>query len=204
VKDAVSWNLRTEPSPGVYVSCFQSEPQFTTFELDATGSLTQVASAVRREFQPRLPGAPVQIRTLTAQVESALVQERLMATLAGSFGTLALVLASVGLYGLLTCTVARRTNEIGIRMALGAERPQVVWLVIRDAVRLLVMGVGLGLPAAWAASRFVSSMLFGLTATDPPTMFAATLLLAIVGLLAGALPAWRASRVDPMVALRYE
>lgn len=114
------------------------------------------------------------------------------------------MLATVGLYGLLAYTVARRTNEIGVRIALGAERKEVMWLVMRDALWLLALGVIFGLPAAWAASRTIASMLFGLTATDATTIFFAGALLIGAGLLAAYLPARRASRVDPMVALRCE
>jgi len=167
------------------------------------GSVAQVAAELRREIQP-LTGGAVQVRPLTAQVEKTLVEERLVAALAGGFGGLALVLASIGLYGLLAYTVARRTREIGIRMALGAERARVLRGTIFDALRLVVCGIGLGLPAAVAASRWISSLLFGLTPTDPGTMLAATALLAAFGVLAAWLPAMRASRVDPTVALRYE
>jgi putative ABC transport system permease protein len=146
----------------------------------------------------------VETRPLTAEVEKTLVQERLVAVLAGSFGALALILESIGLYGLLSYTVARRTREIGIRMAMGAERGQVLRITIMDALRWLGCGICLGVPAAWVASRGVSSLLFGLTPTDPVTILAATALLTGCGLVAGLLPALRASRVDPTVALRYE
>jgi ABC-type antimicrobial peptide transport system permease subunit len=127
-----------------------------------------------------------------------------MATLAGSLGVVALVLASIGLYGLLMYAVTRRANEIGVRMALGAARSQVLWLVIGDAIRLVVIGAVLGIPAAWAASRLIGSMLYGLKATDPLTLAGAASLLLATGILASALPAHRASRVDPMVALRHD
>lgn len=204
VKNAISQNLRNSPPPAVYVPIFQRQTEFPTFVVRVSGSLNQVASILRSELQPKLPGAAVQIHTLTAQVEAALVQERLMATLAGTFGVLALILAAIGLYGLLAYTVARRTNELGIRMALGANRGEVMWLVIRDAVRLLAVGVIAGLPVAWAAARLIRSMLFGLTAADPATVFAAAAILTAAGVLAGYLPARRAARVDPMAALRYE
>jgi predicted permease len=203
-KDARSQSLREPAMPAVYVPFFQrGETLSGTFEVHTTGSLAQVVSELRREIQPLAAGA-VQVRPLTAQVERTLVQERLVATLAGGFGALALILACIGLYGLLAYTVARRTREIGIRMALGAERAHVLRIMINDAMRLLACGIGLGLPAAWMASRWVSSLLFGLTPTDPATILAATALLAAFGLLAGFLPAVRASRVDPSVALRYE
>lgn len=132
------------------------------------------------------------------------MRERLMATLAAGFGILGLALAAVGLYGLLTYTVARRTNEIGIRLALGAMRREVLWMVIRQVVILLSAGVAIGIPVAWACSQLVSSMLFRLKGMDLWTIGGATCVLTVVGLVAGFLPAWRASRVDPMAALRYE
>ncbi len=204
VKDARSQSLREPATPAVYVPFFQRNERLgASFEIHATGSVAQVAAELRREIQP-LTGGVVQVRPLTAQVEKTLVEERLVAVLAGGFGALALVLASIGLYGLLAYTVARRTREIGIRMALGAERACVLRGTIFDALRLVMCGIGLGLPVAVVASRWISSLLFGLTPTDPGTILAATALLAAFGLLAAWLPAMRASRVDPTVALRYE
>src|SRR5205823_5856149 len=110
-----------------------------------------------------------------AQVDASMVQERMMATLAAGFGVLALTLACVGLYGLLAYSVARRTKEMGIRMALGAQRRHVIASVVRSAVQLVFLGVVMGIPAAWAASKWVKSMLFGLTATDPETIAGAAL-----------------------------
>jgi ABC-type antimicrobial peptide transport system permease subunit len=133
-----------------------------------------------------------------------LIRERVMATLAGGLGALALVLASVGLYGLLSYTVASRTSEIGVRMALGASRGDVLWLVVGDAGRLIALGLMVGLPAALLSSRIVSSMLFGLTPTDPATLAGAAAVLGASSLLASLLPARRAVNVDPMVALRNE
>jgi predicted permease len=198
VQDARSHSLREPNGPAVYLPLFRGGAFGGTFEVYAKGSIAQVGSELRREI------GPVQITPLTAQVERTLIQERLMATLAATFGALALTLAAIGLYGLLAYAVARRTNEIGVRMALGAARADVLGMVIRDALRLLACGVILGLPSAWGASRWVSSMLFGLSSTDPVTLLAAVGLLVGLGLVAGLIPAWRASRVDPMVALRYE
>ena len=127
-----------------------------------------------------------------------------MASLASAFGGLALMLAAVGLYGVLAYTVVRRTNEIGIRVALGAHRSQVLGLVMRDATRMLALGAAIGLPAAWAASRLVSSMLFGLATNDPTTIVLAATVLVLTGLLAAYLPARRATKVDPLIALRHE
>jgi ABC-type antimicrobial peptide transport system permease subunit len=133
-----------------------------------------------------------------------MVQERMMATLASGFGLLALTLTCVGLYGLLAYGVAQRTREIGIRMALGAQGNRVVVMVLRSGARLVIIGIALGLPGAWAASRSVESMLFGLTPIDPATIAGAIIALAAAAQLAAYLPARRASRVDPLVALRYE
>ena len=120
------------------------------------------------------------------------------------FGALALLLASIGLFGLMSYSVARRTNEIGIRMALGAQRRDVLRLVMGESMLLVVVGVGIGLAAALAASRLVASLLFGLAPTDAATMAAAMLVLVAVSALAGYLPARRAARVDPLEALHYE
>jgi predicted permease len=208
VKDATSFSLWEPPPPAVYMAYFQ-RPQdigIATFEVYAAGALTQVAAELRDGLRAALPQTPVQyqIQTLTEQVQRSLIQERMLASLATCFGLLALLLAAVGLYGMLAYTVIRRTGEIGVRMALGARQQQVLWLVLGDAFRLLALGIAAGLPVAWAAVRLVSSMLFGLTPTDPLTILVATVLLVAVALLAGYVPARRASRVDPMVALRYE
>ena len=208
VKDAISDSLRESPPPAVYMPYFQRPQEIgaATFEVHATGALSQVAAALPNELRAVMPETSVQsqVQTLTEQVERSLIQERMLATLATGFGLLALLLAAVGLYGLLAYTVARRTGEIGVRMALGARQRDVLWLVLAGAFRLVLVGVAVGLPAAWAATRLISSMLFGLTATDPLTIVTATALLTSVALLAGYLPAWRASRVNPVVALRYE
>jgi predicted permease len=204
VTDAISQSLREPPPPAVYVPIFQRQTEFPSFVIHASGSLTQVSSELRRLLQPQMPNTAIQIHTLTAQVDAALVQERLMAALAASFGALALILAAVGLYGLIAYTVARRTSELGIRIALGAGHRNVMWLVIEGALRLLAFGLLLGVPAAWAASRLVTTMLWGLSPTDPSTILAAIALLMITGILAGWVPARRAARIDPMAALRCE
>jgi predicted permease len=209
VTDSIYESLRQAAPPTVYCPVVQREgtaPQGfgVVFEAHVTGSLAQAAQAIRATLQPKLPGSPVEVHALTEQVERALTQERLMAILAAGFGILGLVLAAVGLYGVLTYTVTRRTNEIGIRLALGAMRREVLWMIIRHVLILLGVGVAIGIPVAWACSQFVSSMLFGVKGTDLWTIAAAALTLTATGLLAGFLPAWRASRVDPTVALRYE
>ena len=127
-----------------------------------------------------------------------------MATLAAGFGALALILAAIGLYGLLAYTVARRSSELGIRMALGASRASLIWLILQNALRLLALGLLAGILAAIAASHWIAAMLFGLTATDPSTIFIAAAVLLAAGLLAAYPPARHASRIDPMSSLRCE
>ena len=205
VKNTNTRSLRAAPPATVYVPFVQqSNHASPTLEIRAAGALADVASAVRQTLQSRLPDTPIDVRPLSAQVDATIVQERLMATLATGFGMLALVLASVGIYGLLSYGVARRTKEIGIHMALGARRASVIALVLKGARRALVIGLAIGLPAALGASRWVESMLFGLRPNDPIAIVAAVALLAAVAHVAAYVPALRASRVDPMVALRHE
>jgi predicted permease len=144
------------------------------------------------------------IRTQQEQIDATTQQERMFASLTAGFGVLALTLACVGIYGIMAYTVSQRTNEIGIRLALGAERGQVRGLVLREAAWLAIFGVVAGLAVALALGRLVKSMLYGLQPTDPPSLAAAASLLLAVALLASWMPALRASRVDPMVALRHE
>lgn len=138
------------------------------------------------------------------QIDQTLFQERLFAKLSSFFGLLALVLACVGLYGIMSYAVARRTNEIGIRMALGAERHNILAMVMRETLIMVALGVAIGVPAALAATRVISSMLYDLKPTDPLTITVSASVMITVAAFAGYLPARRASRVDPMVALRYE
>ncbi len=141
---------------------------------------------------------------MSAQVDASLSRERLLASLSGFFGGLALLLATVGLYGTLSYSVARRRNEIGIRIALGAGQQRVMRLVLGEVTRMVVLGVALGAAAALMSTRWVTSFLYGLSPSDPVTVAGSAVMLAIVGLAAGAMPAWRAARVDPISALREE
>jgi len=197
--------LRAAPYPAVYVSYFQLKGDVQgTLEIRAAGALSPLAAQVQRAVQSKLPEASIEVRTLSAQVDRTMAQERMMATLAGGFGTLALVLACVGLYGLLNYGVVRRTREIGIRMALGAQRKGVIAAEVKRAVALVAAGIALGLPVAALAAKGIRSMLFGLAPTDPTTLAGAALVLIAAALVAAYIPARRASRVNPITALRHD
>ncbi len=207
VKDVKYASLRNEGRAMFYLPYYQATTGRgqMTLVVRTAGDLTPVAAAVRREARTMDPAMPMfEVETLATQVAASLQRERLLATLSSGFGLLALLLSCLGLYGILSYTVARRTSEIGVRMALGADRRDVLWLVLRDALRLVLVGAALGVPAALAAARLVASQLFGISAADPGAVVAATLAMLVVAAVSGYLPARRATRVDPLVALRCE
>jgi predicted permease len=165
----------------------------------------QLFSALRAKVHDLDSNLPLyNIRTLDQQISASLLTERLIASLSAVFGFLATLLATIGLYGVTAYTVARRTREIGVRMALGAFQKDVIWLVMREVLTLIAIGIVAGLGASLALTRFVQAQLYGITAYDPVTLVVAAVALAVVACVAGYIPALRASRVDAMEALRYE
>ena len=206
VKDSKYQSLREPFKPIAYVAASQDkEPGLgTTIIVRSTAPLGSLLAAVRRTVLEENPEISLEFRVFRAQLRNSLLRERLMATLSGFFGFLAVVLATIGLYGVMSYMVARRRGEIGIRMALGANRGDVLGLVLREAGMLLAVGLVIGTGLAIAVGRTASSMLFGLKPTDPLTIGLSITLLAVVAIVASFLPAMRAARLEPMLALREE
>jgi predicted permease len=206
VKDIRYTSIRDEIPQQAYVPYFarQHLGQMTVYVRTATdpNSLFPILRAKVRELDSNIP--VYAMRTTEEQIDNLLTTERLIASLSAVFGFLATLLAVIGLYGVMAYTVSRRTREIGIRMALGAAQGNVIWMVMREVLILVGIGVTVGVPAAWGLAKLVESQLFGLKGRDPATMILAALGLGLIATLAGYIPALRASRVDPLHALRYE
>ena len=198
-------DLRSPTPPTFYLAYQQSHPSRAIVQIrtaaDPTGVLAEARAAVA-SLDHDLPLTDV--RTMREQVDSTLTSERTFARLTSGFGLLALLLACIGIYGIMAYTVARRTGEIGIRMALGAPRASVLWMVMRDVAGMLGVGLALGIALSLALTRFIAAQLYGVQATDIWTYVAAMALMCGVALVSGFLPARRASAIDPLATLRYE
>lgn len=206
IGDAKYMSMRDEIPRQMFVTYLQdNQPGGMTMFVRTTLPSEQMFNTIRKQMQSIDASVPLfNMKTIESQLDDNLVKERLIASLSSFFGALATLLAIIGLYGVMAYTVTQRTREIGIRMALGAIRGDVLWLVMKEVLVLVVIGVILGVPAALGLARLVQSQLYGLTPADPITVSIATLVLATVACLAGYIPALRATRIDPMTALRYE
>ena len=195
------------PREGVHRQVFVPDWGNTSVAFYVRGALSSrsLYAAVRNEVRNLDPAMPVYaLKTLAGQLDETLLAERFIALLSAGFGLLATLLATIGLYGVMAFAVGRRTRELGLRMALGARPGSVIWMVMREVLVLLVIGLAVGVPAAIALGRLVSAQLYGIKGTDPSIAVACTALLILVASVAGWIPAQRASRIDPILALRYE
>ncbi len=206
VRDVRHYGLREQPAATIYFPITEMDPPWApTVEVRYSKDLGTASKEIERAVAQVDPRAKVlEMATLDEQIDAYLDKERMLATIAGLFGFLALLLAAVGLYGVMAYSVARRTKEIGLRMALGARRGQVLDMILIDGVWVALAGVALGVPAALSLSRFLSSLLFDVKADQAGSLFVPTAIMLFVAALAVLAPAWRAARVDPMVALRNE
>jgi predicted permease len=205
--DAKYADLRGDPPPTFYVLYRQQKDarHGMTFEVRTKGDPGGVVGSIRSAVQSVDKDLPlIDVRTQTEQIKASIAPERIFAAVTAGFGVLALILASIGVYGIMAFTVGRRVNEIGIRMALGAPARQVLTMILRETAWLAAIGIGTGLGAALLLAQFVRSMLYGLKPTDSPTLAGAALLLFAISMLAGWGPANRASLIQPMQALRHE
>jgi putative ABC transport system permease protein len=204
VRDTKYGDLREEFAPIAYIAAAQASGVGTggNFMIRSRLPQSETVAAVKRVLDEINPAITVSFQGFKPMIEATVLRERLMATLSGFFGLLALLMACAGIYGILSYSIARRVHEIGVRMALGASRRDVMWLILREAFWLVIAGVVVGAPMAFASARMASTLLFGLTPADPVSFLFAALLTLVVAMMAGYLPARRATRVEPMVALR--
>jgi predicted permease len=206
VSKASLYDIRKRQMPTVYLPTTQYGDYmgYPSVLIETNASPAAVVASVRRTVESFGRDYIFQIKTIEQSIDRTLLQERVTAMLSAFFGGLALLLAAIGLYGLMAYNVTRRSREIGIRMALGAQRGLVQWMILRETLLLALLGLVLGLPCAAASSRLVASMLYGVNTSDPLTLICVSVLLVAVAALAGFVPARRAMRLDPIAALRYE
>jgi predicted permease len=198
------FNIRDATTPVIFLSSFQYPHEWGGLIVRTKEAPEALAKTVGHEVESLGHEYVLRTRTVAQTISAELVEERVIAMLSGFFAALAILLASIGLYGLMSYAVTHRTREIGIRVAVGAQRQSLLWLVLRETLTLALLGIAIGIPSALAATRLIASMLFGLTSSDVPTIVAVSMLLLVVALFAGYLPARRASAIDPIVALRTE
>jgi predicted permease len=204
--DAKYAAIDEEPPPTLFLPYLQQEDaEDVTFEIKTAASTESMVKLIRIAINSVDRDLPLlDVRTQNQQIDATLTQQRMFASLTGGFGVLALILAGIGIYGIMAYNVARRTNEIGIRMALGAQARSVLAMILREAWLLAGLGIVLGLAVALAVTRLLAAMLFGIRPNDPLTYCTAGLLLLAIALVAGAVPARRAASIDPCDALRHE
>jgi ABC-type antimicrobial peptide transport system permease subunit len=207
VRDLAYSTLKREPESTLYQTFLQGPTGRGQMELHVrfTGDAAAMAAAIRREVAAIDPNLPAfVIRSLATEMDTALIRERLLALLSTVFGALAALLAGIGLYGVIAYSVGRRTQEIGVRIALGATRAEVWRLVLGETLTLVGVGILAGIPVAMTAARLIAGFLYGVRANDAAMAAASAAFLLAIGTLAGYVPARRASRIDPMTALRQE
>ena len=207
LKDAKHQSLREQPWRFIYIPIAQAIDRVNRLALSirCSGNAMAFVPPMRKEIQSaRSTLLITNISTMEKQVQRSLIRERLVSTLATAFGALALMLACIGLYGVLAYAVTRRTSEIGIRMALGATKSGIVWMILREAAALAIGGIVVGIPAVLALGRISRALLYGVESFDLPTFACALLVLLVFAAIAGIAPARRAGRLDPMSALRCE
>lgn len=202
VPDFSRRSLRDEQVETIFLQYFDNQSTDGTFYVRVRGDAENALTSIRSAIAQVDPELPVALTTLDAQMGRSLRTERMLASLSSAFGALALLIAVIGLYGVMTFVVTQRTREIGVRMALGASRSSAVWLVLRDASRMIAAGTAVALPSVWALRQFVEAELFGVSALHPPTVAIAAIVLAAVCLSAAMLPAWRAASVNPTDPLK--
>jgi putative ABC transport system permease protein len=206
VKDVRQFDLAADAKPQMYLS-YEQAGFFAPRDMVVSTNVDplSMAATVRQTVWEIDKDQPVsKIRTMDAILSESVARQRFSMLLLGIFATLALLLAAVGIYGVMSYSVAQRTREIGLRMALGAQRSDVLKLVVGPGLKLVLIGVAIGLVAAFILTRMMTSLLFGISASDPTTFIAISLVLISVAVLASYIPARRATKVDPMIALRYE